>query len=229
MKDNFKPKLSYLAIFLMFSLFTGCIKEELEADFLIYENDFETNKIEGLTGERIHFFNGSNVIGNYNNDGFQLHLNDIPDHNYIHISFDLLLHDSWDGNGNGFENDFPDLWGFAINPDINLNKSDQYKFETTFSNTPCDSELCPWQSYPNNYPFLSIPKKGLKAKAPGLCLFSNRWDGTTVYRIQKTFRHTDKAIAIDFYDRLYQPNAPDEKCDESWSLDNLTVRALSIK
>ena len=40
---------------------------------------------------------------------------------------------------------------------------------------------------------------------------------------------------IRFYDELYQPNAIDkdginqQKCDESWSMDNLKVRAIKYK
>jgi len=45
-----------------------------------------------------------------------------------------------------------------------------------------------------------------------------------MYSIQKGFEHSDNALLIRFYDQLYQPNATDEKCDESWSLDNLKVR-----
>lgn len=45
----------------------------------------------------------------------------------------------------------------------------------------------------------------------------------------------DGAIVIRFYDELFQPNAIDnmgvnqEKCDESWSLDNLKIRAIKYK
>ena len=40
---------------------------------------------------------------------------------------------------------------------------------------------------------------------------------------------------IRFFDELYQPNAIDEngisqqKCDESWSMDNITVRAIKYE
>ena len=56
---------------------------------------------------------------------------------------------------------------------------------------------------------------------------------STLYRIEKAFRHSGNAVVIRFYDELYQPNAIDKdgivqsKCDESWSLDNLKVRVIS--
>ena len=58
---------------------------------------------------------------------------------------------------------------------------------------------------------------------------------TTLYKIEKGFRHSGNAVVIRFYDELYQPNAIDKdgvvqtKCDESWSLDNLKVRIISYK
>ena len=58
---------------------------------------------------------------------------------------------------------------------------------------------------------------------------------TTLYKIEKTFKSSGNAINIRFFDELYQPNAidkdgvPQQKCDESWSLDNLTIRAISYK
>ena len=58
---------------------------------------------------------------------------------------------------------------------------------------------------------------------------------TTLYKIEKTFKSSGNAINIRFFDELFQPNAidkdgvPQQKCDESWSLDNLTIRAISYK
>ena len=42
-------------------------------------------------------------------------------------------------------------------------------------------------------------------------------------------------IVVRFYDELYQPNAidkngiPQQKCDESWSIDNIRVRVIQYK
>ena len=58
-------------------------------------------------------------------------------------------------------------------------------------------------------------------------------ENSTLYKIEKGFRHSGNAVVIRFYDELYQPNAIDKdgivqsKCDESWSLDNLKVRVIS--
>ena len=33
---------------------------------------------------------------------FTFHIDNIEDHDYVFISFDLYIHGSWDGNLNGF-------------------------------------------------------------------------------------------------------------------------------
>ena len=106
-------------------------------------------------------FNNTNVLGNFNNDGFTLHLDEVGTHSFTEISFDLYIHGSWDGNKNGFElNDKPDKWGIELKPEMN-NYTDPSKnlFLTTFSNSPCWSNYCLRQSYPNNYPFENLPKQ----------------------------------------------------------------------
>lgn len=207
----------------------ACGREELEFDLIVYENNFEESSLEKITGGYIMDFQGSKVIGNFNNDGFRLSINDLPKHSSIFVSFDLLLHDSWDGNTNGLDPERPDIWFMDLNPLIPDSSPDDLRFETTFSNGVCDSQLCQVQSYPQQYPFSASPKSGVYKLLPGLCLNSNSPDGTTVVRIQKTFQHKDRSLVIDFRDQLYQTNSSDPKCDESWSLDNLEVRALIIK
>jgi hypothetical protein len=49
-----------------------------------------------------------------------------------------------------------------------------------------------------------------------------------MYTIEQGFEHTSNTLLIRFYDQLYQPNAADQRCDESWSLDNLKVRVFTL-
>lgn len=222
MKTVQAPFLFTLIAFLVFS----CGQEELVDNIEVYFNDFDNGNLPSIQGGFIMEYNGSNVIGNYNNSGFQLSLTGLPDHDFIVVSFDLNIHDTWDGNANGFEPDFPDTWVMEFNKGIALDRTSNPKFETTFSNGPCDSQLCLWQSYPEIFPFVSGPQTGVDALGPGLCLLASSQTGTSIYRIQKTFRHEDATLLIDFYDKLYQPNVQSALCDESWSMDNLMVRAL---
>ena len=143
-----------LILLLFSSLFYTCSYPEIVRDELIYENDFENSNLKEIDGGGLINFNNTTVIGNFNNDGFTLHLEDVGEHEYVFVSFDLYIHGSWDGNFNGFsQNDKPDKWIMEYKPDMDLFKNPEFdKFETTFSNSPCWSNYCLRQSYPNSYP-----------------------------------------------------------------------------
>ena len=229
---RYPNKLFLLLVILM----SSCEYPEIEIDKLVYDNNFEDKSLENITGGDIKNYNNNFVIGNFNNDGFTLHLNDLIDHEYVYISFDLYIHGSWDGNKNGFKiNDKPDKWIMEINPYMTKNP-DFDKFTTTFSNSPCFSNYCLRQSYPAPYPFENNPKSGsFTTNLPPICENSFFGGKTSLYKLEKGLRHSGKALVIRFYDELYQPNAidengvPQQKCDESWSLDNLKIRVIKYK
>lgn len=206
-------------------------------DEIIYSNNFENKESNNLDGAAFIEFNKSTVVGNYNNDGFSVHLEDIGEHQYIHLSFDLYIHGSWDGNSNGFlENDKADKWIIELNPEMNLFQDPQIKFITTFSNSPCWPNYCLKQSYPDDFPTINNPKNGMYNDNLKEVCNNNFFGGsTTHYKIEKIFPNSGNALIVRFYDELYQPNAIDkygvnqQKCDESWSLDNLVIRAINYK
>ena len=232
---NSTPIVKKLVSFLLFALIltsvSSCSKsKELSRDELVYNNDFESGDLDAIDGAQLMTFNNSTVLGNYNNDGFTLHLNNIGAHDFIYISFDLYIHDSWDGNFNNIEPDQPDAWFIELRPDIDSYPSIPFNvWETSFSNSICNEVYCLRQSYPNVFPFENRPRKGVSQVLPGLCSLASNNDGTTLYTIEKGFEHQGNALLIRFYDKLYQPNAVDEKCDESWSLDNLKIRVISFE
>tara|TARA_B100000989_G_scaffold155386_2_gene115931 strand:- start:889 stop:1578 length:690 start_codon:yes stop_codon:yes gene_type:complete len=224
--------------FVILFIINSCSYPEIIRDELIYENDFENNVLDKIDGGGISSFNDTKVLGDFNNDGFTLHLDDVGSHEYVFISFDLYIHGSWDGNFNGFtDNDKPDKWIMEYKPEMDLFKDPDFdKFETTFSNSPCWPNYCLRQSYPENYPSENNPKKGSFLTNLSVKCSNNFFGGpTTLYKIEKAFRSSGGAIVVRFYDELYQPNAidkdgnPQEKCDESWSLDNLRVRVVNYK
>jgi hypothetical protein len=229
--------INLLKIFILFFLIDSCSSyPELSRDELIYDNDFESDNFTEIDGEATSTFNNTTVLGDFNNDGFTLHLENTGDHDYVFISFDLYVHGTWDGNFNGFpENDKPDKWIMELDPEMDLIKDTSVdRFVTTFSNSPCFSNYCFRQSYPENYPFENNPKTGnTLVDLPQICNNSFFGDKSTLYKIEKGFKHSGNAVVIRFYDELYQPNAIDKdgivqsKCDESWSLDNLKVRVIS--
>jgi hypothetical protein len=224
-------------IFLVF-IINSCSYPVLERDELVYNNDFESEKLENIDGGGISLFNNTKVLGDFNNDGFILHLENVGDHDYVSISLDLYIHGSWDGNFNGFtQNDKPDKWIIQYRPDMDLfNFSDSDRFETTFSNSPCFTNYCLRQSYPDSYPSENNPKTGnFKTDLENKCESSFFGGKTTLYKIEKIFRGNGNAVIVKFFDELYQPNAidkngiPQQKCDESWSIDNLKIRLISYK
>ncbi len=224
-------------IFFFLLITNSCEYPELEINELVLSNTFEDGNLEHINGGVISDYNNTKVLGDYNNDGFNVHITDISDHNFIFVSFDLYIHGSWDGNSNGFkDNDKPDKWILELDPEMDdYSNLSVKKFETTFSNSPCFTDYCLKQSYPENYPFDNIPKTGISTTdLPKIC--SGFWGSkTSLYKIEKSFKSNGKGFVLRFYDELYQPNAIDKdgnnvaKCDESWSIDNLNIRILGYK
>ena len=223
--------------FFLMILYNSCSYPEMIRNELVYQNDFENSSLESIDGGEINTYNDTKVLGDFNNDGFTIFLEDVGDHDYVFVSFDLYIHGSWDGNFNGFaQNDKPDKWIIEFKPDMQLYKDPNAdRFVTTFSNSPCWPNYCLRQSYPEVYPFENNPKTGafktnLSRKCDGF--FGGE---TTLYQLEKGFKSNGNAIVLRFYDELYQPNAidsngiPQQKCDESWSLDNLSVRAIKYR
>ncbi len=227
-----------LLLALAIVIINSCSYPDMVRNELVYENDFENSDLTFIDGGDIISFNNTNVIGDFNNDGFTLFLEDIGEHDYVFISFDLYIHGSWDGNLNGFaENDKADKWVMEFKPDMQLFKDPSSDhFTTTFSNSPCFSNYCLRQSYPEQYPFENNPKTGsFKTNMAQVCTDSFFGDKTTLYQIEKGFKSSGNNVIVRFYDELYQPNAidkdgvPQQKCDESWSMDNIRVRVVKFQ
>ncbi len=228
-----------IKILIIILFINSCSYPEIIRDELFYDNDFETNSLLNIDGGGFKKFNNSTVLGDFNNDGFTIHLDNVGDHEYIFVSFDLYIHGTWDGNFNGFsDNDKADKWSIELKPDMDLYKNPSSEiFTTTFSNSSCWPNYCLRQSYPQVYPAENNPKKGSFITDIGdkLCNESSFGGPSTLYKIEKGFQSRGDAIVLRFYDELYQPNAidkygnPQEKCDESWSIDNIKIRVISYK
>jgi hypothetical protein len=188
---------------------------------LVYDNDFETQDVSGLWRGEIVNFRGNNMLGFFNRSGFTLGLINLPSHNYIEVSFDLYTLDSWDGNADN--EDGPDFWEMKVDGASYL--------RTTFRNRPCVGRDCPAQSYPGSYPSVNYPRTGAE---PGItyggCVLNQEPDGAAHYRIVRLIPHTSDEFRLDIDDQLKQDDvAPANRgCDESWTLDNLKIKAVSI-
>ncbi|MFD0750822.1 hypothetical protein ACFQZS_11770 [Mucilaginibacter calamicampi] len=205
---------------LFFFVFISSCKDKASEQTQVYNNDFESNNLSQITNGQIEQFNGTAVLGRYNNGNFTLKLDNLPAHDLITISLDLYIHDSWDGNKQDV--DGPDIWQLLVDGGLYVN--------TTFSNTTCGvNEFCSPQSYPLDYPNnYNNPKTGAyRINLPAACKPTEP-RGTSVYKIVKTISHSNSTLLLQCLDKLVQPNAPDPKCDESWSIDNLNIKAIKL-
>ncbi|WP_339813409.1 hypothetical protein [uncultured Imperialibacter sp.] len=203
---------SLLSLVISFGL--SC-EQAVVLDSVLYFNDFETTDLDNITGGEVTKFNGSKVIGNFFRSGFTLELDGIPDHDYLQITFDLLIHDSWDGNITGEYG--PDLWFMHIDG--------QKVVYTSFANGLCNSAYCPQQTYPENGWRFNNPGTGATRKdLPAWCTHTQFSNNSTLYKIARTVGHTSSKADLRFFDELTHPT--NDKCDESWSLDNLKITLL---
>ncbi|RZL00096.1 MAG: hypothetical protein EOO89_30685 [Pedobacter sp.] len=212
-----------ILLFCSLTLALACAKEA-KNETEVYRNDFENNNFAEITNPVVETYNGSKVLGRYNNGGFIVNIGGLPKHDLVEITFDLFIHDSWDGNrtdDNG--NNGPDVWKMMIEGEEYIN--------TTFSNSDCGTNyFCDPQSYPLNYPNNNNnPKTGAFNKnLPGVCLIAGQLGGTSQYRIIKRVRHDKNTLMLKCLDQLVQKNSNDKKCDESWSVDNLVIKTIQL-
>jgi hypothetical protein len=214
----------YIVPFILLIFLINSCAKSTSGENSIYNNDFESGTLDNISNGVISSFNGSNVLGNYNNAGFTLFLNDLPSHNLIDISFDLYIHDSWEGvQSVNDQATGPDIWQMSVDNKIYIN--------TTFANFDCiPGNFCPPQSYPADYPSQSNnPKSGAsRTDLPGFCSQSGKVDGTTLYKIHKKISHTGKSLTVKCLDMLKEKYDSDPKCNESWSVDNIIIKAVNV-
>lgn len=212
-------KFQSLVVFVMVLFQFSCV-EELESEVVIYSNDFSENDVANIENARLLEFNGQMVMGSYNNEEVVLSLPNLPPHNVVRVTVEILAHDSWDGNS--YNVGGPDFWYMKLDG--------QEVIRTTFSNSACNSNLCLFQSFPENYLRQFEPKTGaMDISLPGLCQYRGVANYTTKYEISRLFTHKENRIEIICGDELKQENTANPKCDESWSVSRIVVTALSVK
>jgi hypothetical protein len=210
--------------FLFFSsslLFLFSCVNPPESDQVFYYNDFSKLDLIGFEYGKLFIFNGDTVSGFYHNEEVAVNFNELPPHDFVRITMDILIHDSWDGNQlNGISG--PDYWFFGIDR--------EEIFRTTFSNSPCVSTYCLYQSYPDVFPRQHVPKTGAtQTNIKGLCLFGAFDNYTSRYSISKLIKHSKSNLRVFMNSELNSTNTPDPICDESWSLASLKIETILLK
>ncbi|MDC0377303.1 gliding motility-associated C-terminal domain-containing protein [Schleiferiaceae bacterium] len=169
----------------------------------IYFNDFENLIGNEFSATTATTFSGSSLLGNFGDQTISLSLSSLP-LDSIRLSFDLWIHDTWDGNQSGviYQSDF---WSLRYNLDTLIN--------TTFSNWPSYN-----QSYPDNYPSSHLYQTGAISTAASLCSSQ----GSSKYHLSFDINNASSSGIISF------DGTPSQSlCDESWSIDNVLIEALN--
>ncbi len=175
----------------------------LQKDTIVYRNDFEGGDLSKIIAGKIEDYNGSRVIGRYSENGFLLKLDSLPVHNMVQISFDLYIHDTWDGSA-----------AKPVGPDIWIMNIDGWSaIYSTIANGSCTN--C-FQSYPVLQPsiisgvfnfFNNKPNSNaIKTDLPGACKLKDSKGGTSLYRILRTIEHSQSTLDIGCYAQLEDPD-----------------------
>jgi hypothetical protein len=215
------------SLLIIFSL-CGCVKGQIE-ESLVYFNDFEDgfagfhlqNVSSNYSDERIEFFYNSNVLGRFGFGGLDIIINGVPQYDFIEVSFDLYIHDRWEGNGTAENNLQPDIFIFNID--------NQNILYSTFVNTMCQERTCDsQQSYPQQFGNLNPENAdAMLTNLPGVCEFEDKIGGSKKNFYRKRFNQGSDEIKLTLAAQLTRVNT-EEFCLKSWSIDNLKVVGINI-
>jgi len=210
-------KIGPLVFFGLILCCVSCI-ETVENQTLIYSNNFSNLDLAGFENGRLFIWRGDTIAGYYHNEEVAITLKNLPTHNYLKLSVEVLIHDSWDGNADdGISG--PDYWYMGINQ--------EETYRTTFSNSPCVPTYCLYQSFPNSYFRQNRPKTGSRdSSLPGLCFFGTTLGYTSRYVVEQLLEHTESEVRLFMGAELKQTNSPFPVCDESWSIASIQLLTI---
>ena len=186
------------------------------APIIIYNNDFE-----GVVGSEwshsstdITPVGDRRFLGQFGNDTVSLSLLDLPAHDSVHVTFELFVILSWDGNHIDFG---PDIWDLTVGNGPTL-------LHTTFSNIDVTPGPFP-QAYPDGFPGSDNPPHTGASEIDTLgYTFGGTHHGDSVYELSFSFPHAESSITLDFS----ASGLAGGLSDESWGLDNVTVSLIGV-
>jgi hypothetical protein len=211
-------------VILLITFFVSC--KGVQNDTIVFQSNFEFGIPKEITGGETELYNGSMVLGRYSQGGFTLKLDSLKRHDLVRISFDLYIHDTWDGNATGANG--RDIWIMNIDGWSTI--------YSTFANGECTD--CS-QSYPVLQPDFINGKlnfaenkpnsNAIKTDLPGACALKDVKGGTSMYRIARTFEHTGSTLEIGCFGQLEDPDLENKNCNESWSVDNMKITLVEFR
>ena len=217
MSIRFRKIFIAFLVFCFLTTLSSCFKDASKVS-IIYQNDFEMMDMKSIvatgfphgnfgqfTDIKIIDYNGTKVLGRFNNARIDLVLNQLPKHQAISVQFDLYIHDKWSN----------DPWVMELNGARVL--------VTGFSNFDAIQ-----QAYPNwigngsdNNP---AGANSYNRNLPGACSLATQKNGTSLYKMEQTFLHTDPTFLFGCSDAGSYFNL---NCERSWSIDNLKITLIN--
>ncbi|MES2872075.1 MAG: hypothetical protein V4708_00010 [Bacteroidota bacterium] len=192
----------------------------------VFNSDFDRGIPVNVVNGKVEQYNGTGVLGRYTDGGFNVEVKGIPSHDMIKITFDLYIHDTWDGNAAGPNG--RDVWIMNIDGGSTI--------YSTFANGVCTN--CT-QSYPelqppfsnNTFQFaLNRPNSNaMRTDLPGACKLKDVKGGTSMYRIQRTFNHTGSTLDLGCFGQVEDADPANKLCNESWSVDNMRITVYELR
>lgn len=212
---------------LILALASGCLRGQPE-EKIIFDLDFEDDRISqgesflqfGATASQKYFnFNGSRVLGRFARAGIDILFENLEEHDFVEVSYDLYIHDNWEGNG---------LRGNGEDVII-LNIGPTTVFFSSILNTKCIDQSCTGvQSFPNIIRTISNPENADVADPtlPGVCKWAGEVGGTKKIRVEERRFHSASDLRVNIAADIKDAGA--DFCNKSWSIDNLQIKTIRV-
>jgi len=220
------PRLHISAIALL-----AAIASSTHAGTTVYSNDFENpdkvGKEWSATNVETTPRNGRHFLGNFTTDKLTFKLDDLPKHEFVRITLELYIMNTWDGNAvfsTRGSRIGPDAWKMELDGGLEL-------VNATFSNLDFNSpnivKEAQTQSYPSLLPGESHPARtgATENNTLGFDWPLNNLGPQpvdSVYKMTFTLPHTAGSVQFNFAGAEGLQPAD----DECWGLDNVKVEVL---
>ncbi len=172
-----------------------------------YTQNFQTTPYTNWNKSSNFTYNASKVLGPFANDSVVLNLNTLPTHDSVSVTFDLYIHDTWDGDCS------------LVGPDkFTLKNGNQAILNSSFSNQATCNQSYSNSGLPGSY---AAKTDAVQTNLPFRCNLSGT---TSKYTITRNFAHNTSNLNLSFIGNLIDTADNSSLCDESWSLDNIQIQ-----